>query len=115
MVRAASERRGNNLKGCKDFYLKAQARIWPCLFDVCRIRSTAEADKGAGTCRARLSANSASAWVTTWMGGFEVERMRNAVAISCERKGAQQDTRHRCAGSQCGICCVKAAWDILRQ
>ena len=21
--------RGNNLKGCKDFYLKAKARIWP--------------------------------------------------------------------------------------
>ena len=25
----ASERRGNNLKGFKDFYLKAKARIWP--------------------------------------------------------------------------------------
>ena len=25
----ASERRGNTLKGFKDFYLKAEARIWP--------------------------------------------------------------------------------------
>jgi len=28
---AAFERRGNNLKPSKDFYLKAKARIWPCL------------------------------------------------------------------------------------
>jgi len=27
--KAAAERRGNNLKGLKDFYLKAKARIWP--------------------------------------------------------------------------------------
>ena len=28
---AASERRGNNLKGFKTFSLQAKARIWPCL------------------------------------------------------------------------------------
>ena len=28
---AASERRGNNLKGLKDLYLKAKAKIWPRL------------------------------------------------------------------------------------
>ena len=27
--RAGDERKGNNLKGPKDFYLKAKARIWP--------------------------------------------------------------------------------------
>ena len=27
--RSASERRGNNLKGVKDFYLEAKVRIWP--------------------------------------------------------------------------------------
>ena len=26
---AAFERRGNDLKDCKDLYLKAKARIWP--------------------------------------------------------------------------------------
>ena len=29
MVRAASERRGNALKGSQDFCMKANARIWP--------------------------------------------------------------------------------------
>ena len=28
-LQAAAERRGNNLKGRKDFCLKAKARIWP--------------------------------------------------------------------------------------
>jgi len=32
---------GNNLKGPKDFYLKARTRIWPQLSNVCHIRSTA--------------------------------------------------------------------------
>jgi len=29
LVRPASERRGNNLKGFTEFYLKVKARIWP--------------------------------------------------------------------------------------
>ena len=33
--------RGNNLKGLKDFCLKAKARIWPCLSYVCHIRARA--------------------------------------------------------------------------
>jgi len=36
------ERRGNNVKHVNDFYLKAKARIWPCLSYVCNIRSTAD-------------------------------------------------------------------------
>ena len=39
-LRPASERRGNNLKGCQDFYLKTKVRIWLWLHDVCRILST---------------------------------------------------------------------------
>ena len=31
----ASERRGNELKYFKDFYLKAEARIWPWLSHMC--------------------------------------------------------------------------------
>ena len=38
--RAASERRGNNLNGYKDFYLRAKARIRPLLSYMCHIRST---------------------------------------------------------------------------
>ena len=33
---------GNNYKGFKDFELKAEARIWPCLSYVRHILSTAE-------------------------------------------------------------------------
>ena len=39
---SASERRGSRLKGFKDFYLKAKAKIWPCLTYMCHIRSTAD-------------------------------------------------------------------------
>ena len=53
MWRPASERRVNTSNGLKDCYHKAMARIWPCLSDVCHIRSTAiEQDSvsgGAGT------------------------------------------------------------------
>ena len=35
---SAAERRGNNLKGFKVFYLKAKASIWPGLSYVCHIR-----------------------------------------------------------------------------
>ena len=51
----ASDRRWNNLKGCKDFHLKATARIWPCqdlavtaLYVPVRIASCA----GCGRCLA---------------------------------------------------------------
>ena len=37
----ASERRGNNLNGLKDFHLNATARTWPRMAHVCHIRSTA--------------------------------------------------------------------------
>ena len=37
-VRAKREQ----LKSVKDLYLKAKARIWPCLSYVCHVRSTAE-------------------------------------------------------------------------
>jgi len=37
----AAERKGNQLKGLKDFYLNAKARIWPWLSYMCHIRSTA--------------------------------------------------------------------------
>jgi len=37
-VGTASERRGNNLKGFKHFYLEAKARIWPWLAYMCHIR-----------------------------------------------------------------------------
>ena len=37
-----SKRRGINLKGLQDFYLKAKARIWPWLSYMCHIRSTAD-------------------------------------------------------------------------
>ena len=39
---AAAERRGDNLKGCTDFSLKSQARIWSLLSYMCLIRSTAD-------------------------------------------------------------------------
>ena len=29
LMDVAGERRGNKLRGCKDCYLKAAARIWP--------------------------------------------------------------------------------------
>ena len=37
-----SERRGNNLKRFKYFYLKAKARIWPYLASVFRVRWTVD-------------------------------------------------------------------------
>ena len=40
-----SERVGNNLKGVKDFKLKAKARIWPCMYYMCRAYSTADGSK----------------------------------------------------------------------
>jgi len=36
---AAAERRGNNLKGLKDFNLKAKAIIWPWLSYTCQLCS----------------------------------------------------------------------------
>jgi len=36
----ASERRGNNLKFQRNFYLKDKARFWPGLSDMCHVRST---------------------------------------------------------------------------
>ena len=39
---SASERRGNTLKGCKGFALKAKARTWPCMSYVGHVRSTAD-------------------------------------------------------------------------
>ena len=39
-VRTAAERRGNTSKCVKDVYLQAEARIGPCLFYACHIRST---------------------------------------------------------------------------
>ena len=38
----AAERRGKNFKGLKEFYLKANARNWPCLSYMCHVRSTAD-------------------------------------------------------------------------
>ena len=38
---AASERRGNRFNELKDLHLKAKARIWPRLSDMCRTFSTA--------------------------------------------------------------------------
>ena len=37
---SASERRGNNFKGFKNFYLEVRARIWPSLSYMCQILST---------------------------------------------------------------------------
>ena len=40
-VEPVTQRRGNNVKGVRDFCLKAKARIWPRLSCMCHIRSTA--------------------------------------------------------------------------
>ena len=40
-VHAATERRGNNLRGFEDIYLEAKARIWPRLSYMYHIRSAA--------------------------------------------------------------------------
>ena len=52
---AGFERRGDNLKGSKDFYLKDKAIIWPWLSDVCHIRSTSDLHSGGGRPRNRRS------------------------------------------------------------
>ena len=39
---SACERRGSKPNGCKNFYLKAKASIWPRLSCMCNIRLTAE-------------------------------------------------------------------------
>ena len=44
---AASEPRGNNFKGCEDFYLKAKARVWPGSSLMSHIRQTS-GRKGTG-------------------------------------------------------------------
>jgi hypothetical protein len=44
----ASERRGNNFKGFKDFNLRAKARFWPWLSYLCRFCSAAEIGNPSG-------------------------------------------------------------------
>ena len=91
---SASERRRNQSKGFKNFYLKAKARVWPWMSCLCHVRPTVVAGFGGNSFprRTRRGACESAFWFS--LGLFALTCLVSPSFFSSKVDGFVPQTQH---------------------